>query len=162
MLPRASCRTLPGRVLSRWALAAVGLLLSALFVAPRSTLLAFVLLASLVLVLLAGLRLVAVTADLRTDRSLKGAKVVPARQPVISVLVPLYREAEIAGTLLARMEAMDYPRAHFDLCLIVEDNDAITRRALEGSDLPAWAQIIEVPEGTLRTKPRALNLDCFR
>ena len=155
--PRASCRTLPGRALSRWALAAGGLLLTAVLLAPASTLLAFVLLASLVLVLLAALRLVAVTAELRADRSPKGAEVVPARLPVISVLVPLYREAEIAGTLLTRMETLDYPRALLDLCLIVEDNDAVTRRALEGSDLPAWAQIIEVPQGTLRTKPRALN-----
>jgi cellulose synthase/poly-beta-1,6-N-acetylglucosamine synthase-like glycosyltransferase len=76
---------------------------------------------------------------------------------VISLLVPLYRETEIAGTLLARMDALDYPRDRLDLCLILEDDDRLTRETLERAIVPSWARIVEVPEGTLRTKPRALN-----
>lgn len=81
----------------------------------------------------------------------------PDPLPVISILVPLLHEAEIAAHLLPRLTAIDYPRDALDLCLIVEDDDTTTRAALAALDLPRWAQVIEVPRGTLRTKPRALN-----
>jgi glycosyltransferase XagB len=81
----------------------------------------------------------------------------PDPLPVISILVPLFHEAEIAAHLLPRLTAIDYPRDALDLCLIVEDDDTTTRAALDALQLPRWAQVIEVPKGTLRTKPRALN-----
>lgn len=81
----------------------------------------------------------------------------PDPLPVISVLVPLFREEAIAAELLPRLAALDYPRELLDLCLILEDDDATTRAALDALALPAWVQVIEVPEGSLRTKPRALN-----
>jgi cellulose synthase/poly-beta-1,6-N-acetylglucosamine synthase-like glycosyltransferase len=81
----------------------------------------------------------------------------PDPLPVISILVPLFREAEIAAHLLPRLTALDYPREALDLCLIIEDDDTTTRAALDALTLPPWAQVIEVPRGTLRTKPRAMN-----
>ena len=81
----------------------------------------------------------------------------PDPLPVISVLVPLFHEAEIAAHLLPRLAAIDYPREALDLCLIVEDEDTTTRNALQALSLPRWVQVIHVPKGTLRTKPRALN-----
>jgi cellulose synthase/poly-beta-1,6-N-acetylglucosamine synthase-like glycosyltransferase len=81
----------------------------------------------------------------------------PDPLPVISLLVPLFHEAEIAAHLLPRLTALDYPRDALDLCLIVEEDDATTRAALDSLELPRWAQVIQVPRGTLRTKPRALN-----
>jgi cellulose synthase/poly-beta-1,6-N-acetylglucosamine synthase-like glycosyltransferase len=81
----------------------------------------------------------------------------PDPLPVISILVPLFREAEIAAHLLPRLTALDYPRESLDLCLVVEDDDTTTRAALAALALPPWAQVIEVPQGSLRTKPRAMN-----
>ncbi|WP_210526953.1 glycosyltransferase family 2 protein [Rubellimicrobium arenae] len=153
----ASCRSLPGARLARWGLAAALLAAALALFAPLATLEALVGVTVLCLVATAGLKLAAATASLRRSPRDDGAQVVPARLPVISVLVPLYREREIAGTLLRRIGRLDYPRDHLDLCLIVEDDDALTRDALEAVQLPPWAQIVEVPEGTLRTKPRALN-----
>lgn len=80
-----------------------------------------------------------------------------ARLPIVSVLVPLYHEREVADHIIARLDQLDYPRHLLDVCLIIEDNDRLTRQTLEASVIPDWAQIIEVPRGTLRTKPRALN-----
>ncbi|TNC50053.1 glycosyltransferase [Rubellimicrobium rubrum] len=153
----ASCRTLPGARLLRWALAAsIGLAaLSAL--APLAVLASPAALAVLSLLSSVLLKIAAVAVTLRRDRHDDGASVVPARLPVVSVLVPLYREREIAGTLLRRMEALDYPRDLLDLCLVVEDDDQLTHAALGAARLPPHAQIVVVPEGTLRTKPRALN-----
>lgn len=81
----------------------------------------------------------------------------PASLPIFSLLVPLYREREIASHLLRRLEALDYPPERLDLCLILEEDDALTRHALERAALPPQAQVITVPKGTLKTKPRAMN-----
>jgi len=40
---------------------------------------------------------------------------------------------------------------------VLEDNDTTTRKALCRTSLLTWMRSIVVPEGTLRTKPRALN-----
>lgn len=81
----------------------------------------------------------------------------PADLPVISVIVPLYRETDIAPRLLRRLGRLEYPRGRLDVVLAVEQDDSATRSALEGARLPAWMRIITVPDGPLRTKPRALN-----
>lgn len=78
--------------------------------------------------------------------------------PVISILVPLYGEAEIAPRLVRRLERIDYPRDRLDLLLIVEAEDGPTRAALERADLPDWMRIVISPQGLLKTKPRALNV----
>ena len=80
-----------------------------------------------------------------------------ARRPVVSVLVPLFKEKRIARRLIERLSALDYPRALLDLCLVVEADDALTRSALEKVDLPPWMRVITVPVGGVKTKPRALN-----
>ncbi len=85
------------------------------------------------------------------------SQIAPIQQPVVSLLVPLYREAAVVRPLMSRLNRLDYPRDRLDLCLIVEDDDMATREALEAISLPPWTQVIIVPEGRLRTKPRALN-----
>jgi cellulose synthase/poly-beta-1,6-N-acetylglucosamine synthase-like glycosyltransferase len=77
--------------------------------------------------------------------------------PVVSILVPLYREREIAGRLVERLARLDYPEERLDICLAVEADDNTTREALARAALPPWMREIIVPPGTVRTKPRALN-----
>ncbi|MEL7174476.1 MAG: glycosyltransferase family 2 protein, partial [Pseudomonadota bacterium] len=77
--------------------------------------------------------------------------------PVISILVPLYREAEMVPRLLASLERLDYPRHCLEVCLIVEERDFPTQEAIDAMRLPRWARMIVVPDGAPRTKPRALN-----
>ena len=93
----------------------------------------------------------------RPARPTAGQSPVLARLPVVSVFVPLYREREIARHLLTRLSVIDYPADLLDICLILEDDDELTRATLGQVELPAHFQIIEVPKATLRTKPRALN-----
>ena len=102
------------------------------------------------------LKLLAFRATLRAPPQVRGWPR-PDPLPVISVLVPLFHEAEIAAHLLPRLAAIDYPRDLLDLCLILEDDDTRTREALDALTLPRWVQVIEVPAGSLRTKPRAMN-----
>ncbi|MEO1317446.1 MAG: glycosyltransferase family 2 protein [Pseudomonadota bacterium] len=77
--------------------------------------------------------------------------------PVVSILVPLLKEAEMVPRLLAGLERLDYPRQCLEVCLIVEEQDWATQEAIDEMRLPRWARMIVVPEGTPRTKPRALN-----
>ena len=79
------------------------------------------------------------------------------RAPVVSILVPLYRETDIAARLLARLDRLEYPRALLDICLVTEEADIATRRMLRRAALPPHMRVIVVPDGPIRTKPRALN-----
>ncbi|MEL6700752.1 MAG: glycosyltransferase, partial [Pseudomonadota bacterium] len=77
--------------------------------------------------------------------------------PQISLLVPLFHERDIAGHLIKRLRRIDYPRERLDVMLVIEAGDTTTRATLAATDLPAWMRVIDVPEGSIQTKPRALN-----
>lgn len=79
------------------------------------------------------------------------------RLPVVTMLVPLFREADIAPRLIQRLSVLSYPRELLDVLLVVEERDHITRAALRRTNLPRWMRVITVPHGPLCTKPRALN-----
>lgn len=77
--------------------------------------------------------------------------------PVYSVIVALYREADIVPQLTEAIAGLDYPRAKLDVKFVVECDDAATAAALRAAPLrPCW-EIIVAPPGGPRTKPRALN-----
>jgi cellulose synthase/poly-beta-1,6-N-acetylglucosamine synthase-like glycosyltransferase len=79
------------------------------------------------------------------------------RLPIVSVMVALYRESNIAPRLVKRLGKLDYPKELLDVLLVVEAEDHLTRQALEHADLPGWMRIVVVPGGSVKTKPRALN-----
>lgn len=80
------------------------------------------------------------------------------RLPSVSVMVPLYREKEVAGALVRRLSRLTYPKALLEVLLVLEERDDTTRRALARADLPPWMRIVEVPAHQgLTTKPRAMN-----
>lgn len=79
-------------------------------------------------------------------------------QPHVSVLVPLFREKEIAGALIARLAKLTYPKSLLQIVLVLEEGDDMTRDTIARTKLPAWFDVIEVPQAnSLRTKPRAMN-----
>lgn len=79
------------------------------------------------------------------------------RLPVVSVMVALYRESDIAPRLVRRLGLLEYPRELLDIVLVVEEEDAMTRTALASADLPPWMRVVVAPKGRVKTKPRALN-----
>lgn len=81
----------------------------------------------------------------------------PAQLPVVTILLPLFNEPDIAGHLVRRVERLDYPRELLDVLLLIEEEDATTRDALTHAKLPFWMRAIIVPPGQPRTKPRAMN-----
>ncbi len=81
-----------------------------------------------------------------------------AELPHYTLIVPLYREAEVARKLVASLERLDYPRAKLDIKIVLEDDDQTTRAAFAAIALPSNYEIVVAPPGAPRTKPRALNV----
>ena len=77
--------------------------------------------------------------------------------PVYTVLIPLYREEAVAAKLLKSIGKLDYPHDKLDVKLLLECDDATTAGALKTAGIPEWCEVITVPDGPLRTKPRACN-----
>ncbi|PZQ17158.1 MAG: hypothetical protein DI534_11385 [Leifsonia xyli] len=77
--------------------------------------------------------------------------------PVYTVLTALYGEAAVVPGLLDALERLDYPRAKLDLKILIEDGDEETIRALAERPPRAGIEIMTLPPGGPRTKPRALN-----
>ena len=111
--------------------------------------------ALLTLVLFTTLRITGLLAARRANQP----KIEPQNAaPMISMLVPLYREAEIGKHLLRRLCRLTYPRARMEVLLVLEESDEVTRNAVKCADLPDWFRVVEVPGGgSLTTKPRAMN-----
>ncbi len=77
--------------------------------------------------------------------------------PKISILIPLFKEANVAVALIDRLGRIDYPTPLLEMFLVVEADDTITRKAIERAALPPTIKVITVPAGQLKTKPRAMN-----
>ena len=112
---------------------------------------------ALTLALSCGLKLAVLIQTLRPEPAAQANPAIMARLPVVSVMVALYRESDIAARLVRRLARLDYPRALLDVILIVEEDDRLTRDALRRADLPGWIRVAVAPHGRVRTKPRALN-----
>ncbi|OLS44028.1 hypothetical protein BV509_06500 [Rhodovulum sulfidophilum] len=137
-----------------------GLGLAAL-ISPRAVLTLLTLWTVLWMVLGTALKAAAAIAQiralLRARRHPPPPEPTIARLPAVSILVPLFRETELAPRLIARLARLDYPRALLDICLVTEADDSATRGMLDRTRLPPWMRCLTVPKGQLKTKPRALN-----
>ncbi|MCK6488091.1 MAG: glycosyltransferase [Planctomycetes bacterium] len=77
--------------------------------------------------------------------------------PLFTVLVPLYREREVASNILRSLAALDYPRDRLDVKFLLEGDDQETYAAIEAAGIPDWAEVLVVPHAQPKTKPRACN-----
>ncbi|WP_207400518.1 glycosyltransferase family 2 protein [Actinomadura roseirufa] len=77
--------------------------------------------------------------------------------PAYTVLVPLYKEAEVLPHLLDRLGRLDYPADRLQVLLLVEQDDTETRDALP-PELPGSFEVVLIPPSAPRTKPKACNV----
>lgn len=82
--------------------------------------------------------------------------------PVYTVLVPMYKEPEVAQKIARTVTQLDYPTDKLDVKLLLEEDDAPTRAKINEvlDSLPPCVEVIVapvVPHGQPRTKPRACN-----
>ncbi len=107
-------------------------------------------------------RISLVRASLRQDPSIhvgdEEARALPDHLlPTYTLLVPAYGEPTVVAGLIAALERLEYPRDRLDVKLLLEADDVATVAAAHAvrSELPV--EVLLVPPGEPRTKPRALD-----
>lgn len=153
--PALSCRSFDYRAARAPAFATGTLLCLFSILAPHLVTAVLAVAALVTLLMFTALRISGLLAAARPDQPKSET---PKDLPQMSMLVPLYREAEIGKHLLRRLCRLTYPRDRLEVLLVLEENDDVTRNAVKCADLPDWFRVVEVPgDGTLTTKPRAMN-----
>ena len=152
-----SCRSFDPTAARPLAFACLGLLITLCFVAPAFLATLASGFALIGLLMFTALRATGLIGQFRPPRP-KPVALPSEVLPRISMLVPLFREAEIGRHLLRRLCRLSYPRDRLEVLLVVEEDDQITQDAIRLADLPDWFRVVEVPGyGALKTKPRAMN-----
>ncbi|PIE16554.1 MAG: glycosyl transferase [Rhodobacterales bacterium] len=158
-----SCRLWNTGRMFRFSLAALLGFLTFSIINPSATFTALCIAAIFILMVNMGLKTITTASQIRPHlRRNRNPHTPPAqtttfRLPVVSIMVPLFREREVASHLIRRLKRLNYPKELLDICLVVEADDDTTNETLSHTQLPRWARVIRVPTGNVRTKPRAMN-----
>lgn len=156
-LPKFSART----VVNAWQGALIGAIAvalpSSLVLWPSSTLLSLHIMLSAFFFSCILLRFFAGLEARRTVREPELSSHTPADLPVYTVLVALYREADVVPQLLMALNRLVWPRGKLEIKLVCEADDHETLEALRAHQLHPHVEIVEVPDIGPRTKPKALS-----
>lgn len=82
--------------------------------------------------------------------------------PIYTILIPMYKEKDVAKKLYNSIEKLDYPKQKLDVRLLLEENDEETIEVIKSLDLPAYYTVIIVPDSFPKTKPKACNYGLIR
>ena len=82
--------------------------------------------------------------------------------PHYTILCPLYHEVEIVPQFINAMQRLDYPVDKLQILLLVEEDDPETYQCINNMRLPKHFNLVRVPAGEPRTKPRACNFTCYK
>jgi cellulose synthase/poly-beta-1,6-N-acetylglucosamine synthase-like glycosyltransferase len=77
--------------------------------------------------------------------------------PVYTILVPVYKEAEVLSELLESLNKLDYPTTKLDIQVLLEEDDQATIDAYYNWNPPSHFHGVVVPYGEPKTKPKACN-----
>lgn len=80
-----------------------------------------------------------------------------AELPIYTILVPLFREADVVPILADALRKLDYPASKLDIKLVFEESDLETYEAAKALKLPGNFEFIRVPPTLPLTKPKACN-----
>ena len=154
-----SCRGWNVRRIQRRVLAAGVVLLATGLLVPSFMLLTLTAIALFAMCAVTFLKTIAAVATL-TDRPgdrFATRRAHDPKEPLVSLLVPLYREKDIAGRLVSRLLRLERSAELLEVLLVVENDDQDTLTALQDANLPPHFRIVVVPDGPVRTKPHAMN-----
>ena len=77
--------------------------------------------------------------------------------PIITILLPLYHDAAALPSLAQAIDRLDYPKQKKDIKLLLEEDDHETITEAKRLGLDKRYDLITIPEGGPRTKPKACN-----
>lgn len=101
----------------------------------------------------------------RVSLALLGSRPLPAvvsstaALPTYTIMVPLYREVAVLPALVRALGRLDYPAGLLDIKLVLEADDHATIAAarMQAAHAPVPLELVLVPPGGPRTKPKAIN-----
>jgi glycosyltransferase XagB len=161
--PQMSARTVvtAGQMITAYALFAA--FLAGLIVAPLVTVVAVNI--ALSLFYLGSFVFKGLLVSVGGGRSLAGDETVAIEAralreeelPVFTVLVPMFREAQMLPQLAHALRNLDYPLGKLDIKIVLEAGDRETAEAARTLGLEGVFEIIVVPRSLPQTKPKACN-----
>ena len=77
-----------------------------------------------------------------------------------TVLVTLYKEAEVVSDLLAVLERLVWPRSRLEIRLILEEHDTETLAAIQEYDFRPNIEVLTVPDLGSITKRKLCHMQC--
>lgn len=129
-----------------------------LFTATTITLNASVLVMGALFGIIIALRLTAAIRAFAAKPATDATRLPDSQLPTLTLLVPLLREGlDVVKDLVTALNRLDYPATKLDVKILVEADDMATINAVLEANPPYWFEIIPVPPGEPRTKPKALN-----
>lgn len=135
-------------------LAMLAAMAAGLYVAPHHVRLVLEVLLACLFLTWAGLRLFACVL---TDKPDTNVSVSDRDLPIYTILIPLYREANVARDIVSAIASLNYPREKLDVKLILEQDDAETIDAVNRISLDPCFEVVLAPALAPRTKPKALR-----
>jgi len=78
--------------------------------------------------------------------------------PDYTILVPVYREANVIGHLMKNLANLDYPKEKLEILVLIEEDDEETLAAAKRAKPPENVRFIVVPDAPPKTKPKACNV----
>ncbi len=81
--------------------------------------------------------------------------------PTYTILVPVYREANVIRPLLDTLAQLDYPRDKLEILVLLEEDDVETYEAAKAARPPYNVRFIIIPDAPPKTKPKACNVGLF-
>jgi cellulose synthase/poly-beta-1,6-N-acetylglucosamine synthase-like glycosyltransferase len=142
----------PGPVIMSIMAAIAGLFAAALWMAPAASLFTAASLMSLIFFNSVAWKL---AAALHRQRLQPAAPLAEPDLPAYTIMVPLYREANVIPDLIRSLGAIDYSCIKLQILLITEADDHDTIAAIRKSGDDRF-ELICVPAAEPRTKPKAL------
>jgi cellulose synthase/poly-beta-1,6-N-acetylglucosamine synthase-like glycosyltransferase len=82
----------------------------------------------------------------------------PYDLPTYTILIPLYKEAEVIKQVIQAMSAIDYPTEKLDIIITLEEYDHETIEAIANANPPSHFKTLILPDVKPKTKPKALNV----
>lgn len=131
----------------------------AAFTWPEPVMLLLHLALSIIYLLAIGLRAAALRLGAADGRALPAVPLgdTDAALPAYTVLVAVYREEAMVAQMIAALDALDWPKSLLDIKIVCEADDRSTIEAVRHHATGTHYEIVEVPAGGPRTKPKALD-----
>ena len=129
-------------------------------IAPKTTGLALIFFFQLYFLAILIFKFWLIAKSTQTDNVFQHAEppVRPEHQlPIITILVPLYKEQNAIPHLRKALDQLDYPLNKLDIKLLLEDDDKDTIALVRTNFTQARHDIILIPPIGPRTKPKACN-----